>query len=332
MATAQERTLSQYHGLMRVNASAHLLRVGRHVGLIGELRKGQRTAEQLGELLEWSPHSATLLIDGLIAIGVIEQYGEDYALSRAGHLLCQYDEDLGDAMWDRLGDVVRGGDPRKEHDDGLHYEYLAATQWSHTASAMQAAEMLDVGQGGEFSNLRILDLGCGSGVWSCAIAHRDPESCVVAVDTAASLEAARVTAESIEIADRFETIEANPIEVELKPDEFDLVLIAQRLSCLDAKAGQKLLNKAVAATKPGGRVVVIDLYRGPTKPNLVECIEALKLDLGTRGGRMRSLEEVQADLREAGLTGVQFSFLAASEIHLGLALGTKAPAAGGKKS
>ncbi|TWU55651.1 class I SAM-dependent methyltransferase [Rubripirellula reticaptiva] len=324
MSTAQERTLAQYHGLMHANASAHLLRVGREVGLIDELRKGQKTAEQLTESLQWSPHSASLLIDALLTIGFIEKYGDDYALSRAGHLLCQYDEDLGDATWMRLAEVVRGGDPRSQHDDQKQFDYLAATQWAHTGAAMQAAEILDIGEGGEFSGAKILDFGCGSGVWSCAIAHRDPESSVTAVDGVAALEAAKATAESIGLGERFQTIEGNPLDAAIPADTFDLVLVAQRISCLDGETAKKWLAKAAASAKSGGRVVVIDPFRGPAKPNLAECVEALRIDLGTRGGRMRSLDEAQADMHGAGLQRIQFTFLAASQVNLGLAVGTKA--------
>ncbi len=70
-------------------------------------------------------------------------------------------------------------------------------------------------------------------------------------------------------------------------------------------------------------MVVIDVFRSPTKPNLAEAIEALRLDLETRGGRVRSLEETQKLLGEAGLTGIQFTFLAASHVNLGMAIGVK---------
>lgn len=323
MTTAQERTLAQYHGLMRMNASAHVLRAAREIGLISELRSGQRTAEQLAQSLSWQPHSAALLLDALLAIGMIEKYGEDYALSRAGHLLCQYDDDLGDAMWSRLLPLLKGDETRGDHDDQNQFDYLAATQWSQTAAAMQAAEILDIGEGGEFSELKILDLGCGSGVWSCAMAHRDPASSVTAVDKKLAIEAAQATANSIELSDRFTTIEGDPIHADVPESQFDLVVVAQRTSCLDESATKKLLAKAFASAKPGGRVVVIDLFRGPGKTSLTESIEALRLDLGTKGGRMRTLEEVQADLRDAGLSKIQFTFLAASESGLGMAVGTK---------
>lgn len=70
-------------------------------------------------------------------------------------------------------------------------------------------------------------------------------------------------------------------------------------------------------------MVVIDTFRGPTKPNLVEAIEALTLELQTSGGKLRSLDETQKMLGEAGLGGIRFTFLAANQLNLGMAVGVK---------
>ncbi|MDA8745902.1 methyltransferase domain-containing protein [Rubripirellula amarantea] len=323
MSSAQERILAQYHGLMQVNASSHLLRSAREIGLIGELREGQRTLEQLRDNLSLSEASLQLFLDGLMSIGIVEKYDEDHALSRAGHLLCQYDDDLGDSTWSNLPDLVRGKIDRENIDDQAQHDYLAATQWSHTASAMQAAEILDIGGQDEPAGLRILDLGCGSAVWSCAMSYRDPESTLTAVDGPGAIEAATATAESIELGERFSPITSLPEDAELPAESFDLVILAQRISCLDEAEGKKLIDKAVAATAPNGRLIVIDLFRGNSAPSLSESLEALKLNLGTRGGYIRSLEEIQANLAQAGLGNVQFTYLAASRINLGMAVGRK---------
>ena len=323
MSSAQERILAQYHGLMQVNASSHLLRTARETGLIGELRDGQRTLDQLCEKLSLNERSLVLFLDGLIAIGIVEKYEEDHALSRAGHLLCQYDDDLGDASWQKLSGLVQGKHDRSANDDQKQFNHLAATQWAHTASAIQAAEILDIGGEGEPSGIRILDLGCGSAVWSCAMAYRDPKSTITAVDVPAAIQAARATADSIEMGDRFLTLEGSPEDVEIPSESFDLVILAQRMSCLDQGTANRLLRKAASAAAPSGRVVVVDLFRGPADPSLAESLEALKLDLETRGGYIRSLEGIQQNLVESGLGNVQFTYLAASRINLGMAVGQK---------
>ncbi len=320
--SAQDRTLDQYHEWMRINAVSHLIRAAREIGLIDTLREGQRTATQLCQSLSLRPEPTGLLLDALVSIGIIEQYQDDFALSRAAQLLCQYDADLGDQSWQRVAESVRTDD-RAEHDDQSYFDHLAATQWIHTPAAIQAAEILNIGGEGEIVGPSILDLGCGSAVWSCAMAHRDGAATVTAVDHAGALEAARSTAASIALTDRFQTITAEPSDVDLPANQFDIVILAQRLHALGNEAALGMLRRAVAACKRGGRVVVIDLFRGPARPNLAEAVEAMKLDLETQAGQMRSLAESQAAFQDAGLSEIQFSFLAASRVNLGLMVGVK---------
>jgi SAM-dependent methyltransferase len=321
--SAQDRTIEQYQQLMQLNAASHLIRAARTLGILAELREGQRTLEQLCELLELSESHAADLMDSLVAIGIVEKYGEDYALSRAAHLLCQYDDDLGDARWQRLPDLVRSRRSREENDDRRHHDHLAATQWIHTAAAMEAAEILDFGGASTTQGGRILDLGCGSAVWSCAMAYRDPDVTITAVDHRAALDAAEATARSIGLQDRFFPIDADPLNVELPAGEFDWVVLAQRLSVLSSELARSLVKQAAAAARPGGRVVVIDLLRGPARANLAECVEALKLRLETQAGAIRSMEDLERDLRRAELTDIQFALMSRSRVNFALAVATK---------
>ncbi len=308
---------------MQINAVAHLIRAARELGVYGELEQGQRTLEQLCEALSLDRGRTELLLDALVAIGIVEQYADDFAISQAARLLCQYDHDLGDQHWQRVVEHAKGGGRPDQLEDQHHYDQLAATEWIHTPAAMQAAEILDVGGEGEVEGVSILDIGCGSAVWSCAMAHRDPKSTLTLVDYPNALAAAENTASSIGLGERLSTIEGDPFSVELPADQFDLVLMAQRLHSLDDDASKKLLERAIAAAKPGGKVVVIDLFRSPARPGVSEAVEALRLNLGTEGGRMRDLEETQALLREFGLQQVQFAFLAATPLNLGIAVGVK---------
>ncbi|MEM6688296.1 MAG: class I SAM-dependent methyltransferase [Planctomycetota bacterium] len=324
MSSAQERTLAQYHGLMQVNASSHLLRSARNLGVLKELREGQRTRTQLAESLSLVPDRLSLLIEALMAIGIVESYGDDLALSRAGHLLCQYDEDFGDGVWQTLESLVRGEVQREASDDLMQSNYLAATQWIHTSSAMQAAEILDVGGESMPKGISILDLGCGSGVWGAAMAYRDEESHLTVADLPSAVASAKATAESIGLTDRFTTIEGDPDEVAIESGAFDLSLVAQRLSARADEPAVSLIARAAEATKPGGQVVVIDLFRGKSNLNLSDSIEALRLDLATRAGRMRTLQEGQAIMAAAGLGDVQFTYLPDSRTQLGMLVGRKA--------
>ena len=149
--SAQERTLGQYHQFMQINAASHLIRALRQLGLIDALREQQHTLQQLCTPGSLNAELVREILDAAVAIGIVEQYEDDYALSRAAHLLCQYDHDLADQRWERLVSLTRGESKRDAHDDRLHANHLAATQWIHTPAAMEAAEVLDFG-GGTFDS------------------------------------------------------------------------------------------------------------------------------------------------------------------------------------
>ncbi|MEO1527380.1 MAG: class I SAM-dependent methyltransferase [Planctomycetota bacterium] len=311
---AGDRTLDQYQDWMLTNAASHILRTARTLGVTKRLRERQHTIEELGQALSVEESRLRPLLDALVSIGFVEHYETDYALARAGHLLCQDDEDLGDGRWEQLESRLRGDDPA----DSVDYQRrLAATQWIHTSAAMQAAEILDIGGSDSPRGLRILDLGCGSAVWSCAMAHRDADSTVVAIDEAASLSRARAMADSIGMGDRFRMIESSPDVATLAEASFDLVVIAQQLSSREDEVATRLLGRAVASLQPGGRLVAPDYYAGPAKPSLNESVAALSLVAET-AGRARPLPEVQQMLLAAGLTSIQFTYLAASRQGLGM--------------
>jgi ubiquinone/menaquinone biosynthesis C-methylase UbiE len=321
--SAQDRTLDQYQELMNINAVSHLIRAGRQTGILDALQEGQRTAVQLCDALSLTPQPAQRLLDALVAIGIVEQYQDDYALSQAARLLCQYDRDLGDSQWERVVPLTTAPDLRQRNDDQAFLDAVAATQWIHTPAAIQAAEILDIGGEDQTGGLKILDLGCGSAVWSCAMAHRDGEAFLTLVDHAGSLEAAATTASSIGLGERIELIKADPESAPLEDSAFDLALLAQRLGPLDDSRAGRLLARGVAAVKPGGRLVVIDPFRGPNRPDLAETLAALRLELGTTGGRIRTLAEAKEQLQQQGLVDVQFTFLAASRTSLGLVVGRR---------
>ncbi len=155
------------------------------------------------------------------------------------------------------------------------------------------------------------------------MAYRDPDATITAVDNRDALDAAESTASSIGLLDRFEAKVSDPLEVKLPTDRFDWVVLAQRLSCLGPDIASRLVTQAVQAAKPGGRIVVIDLFRGPARFNLSECVQALNLQLETRQGNVRTLEQMESELREAGLEDIQFVFLSRSRANLGMAVATK---------
>ncbi len=325
--SAQDRTLDRYQELMQINAASQILRVARQIGLFDQLASGQKTLPQLAENLQLDSVGLNCLLDGLIAISVVERYGDDHALAPVMQLLSQYDADLGDAHWTALPQLLRGntspGDDKLSTDRRAHLDSLAATQWIHTPAAMQVAEMLDLGGDSgpkpRGDVLRILDLGCGSAVWSSAMAYRDGNATITAVDSPACLQAAASTAASIDLTARFEALPGDPLSIALPAAPFDLVVIAQQLQAAGETQRDQLLGQAQSALAPRGTLVIIDLFAGPTKPRLSEAVEALTIYTATGGaGKIQSAPELEQLLRQRGFSDVRFTFVAASRVNMGL--------------
>jgi ubiquinone/menaquinone biosynthesis C-methylase UbiE len=316
--SAQEVTLDRYQLFMQINAQAHLLRAGRKAGIIDTLREGQATADQIISRLGTEPRMTHLLLDSLVAMQVLEKYGDDYALAAVTRLLCQYDSDLGDVIWERLDPKASDRDAGSTVD---YFDAMAATQWVHTAAAKQAAEILDIG--GERSGRHILDLGCGSAVWSAAMAFADESATVTAIDTPSRIEAARKTIDSIGLGPRYELIEAEPNDVTLTDQTYDLALVAGRISGYAPQHDAAMIRRIGKALKPGGELVVIDLFRGPNAPGVNESIESLRLALQTPEGHIRDAQTMRMLVTENGFGACQFAFIAASRQGWGLLLAVK---------
>ncbi|MEM6468136.1 MAG: class I SAM-dependent methyltransferase [Planctomycetota bacterium] len=329
---AGDQTIANYADWMVTNAASHLLRTAKKSGITARLRERQHTLDELCEQLKLDAETTALVLDCLISIGFVEQYGDDFALARAGHLLCEHDMDLGDAIWESLPARLANIDVAEVHQNdempqgpssgsmatSNYRSRVASTQWIHTSAAMQAAEMLDDGTPVQ----SVLDVGCGAAVWSCAYCHRKPDvATVVAVDEESVLPIARKTVESIELGSRYKWVTLEPREfaqATLEDAPFDIAFLPQVLTGYSDSDAEKLLTATRQSIRPGGKVVIPDAYVGPGGAGLDELTARLVIRLLTNSGRVRDLKSFQQMLVDSGFEKIQFSFLAASRGGLGI--------------
>ncbi len=319
--SAQQKTIHSYQGLQRIVATGHLLRLGREFGVFAVLQDGQKTLLDLVDVTGLTERRTEWLLRALVTIGIIEKYREDYAISATGRLLTPHDADFGESMWQSAGEELRG--PESEGDTEElreRFDSISASQWTHTATAIEVAEMLDDGDPQE--SKRLLDVGCGAGVFSAAMAYRRPHLSVVGFDIGESIALARATADSIGLQQRFETREGDLRLHELPEGPFDEVLIAQRLQALPESEGDTLLRDCVSRLAPGGRLMVIDSFGPIDTASLAQCVEAFRMTLQV-GRDPADPVAVGHRMREAGLENIQYTPIAASGIGLAMLVGRR---------
>src|SRR5258705_6271352 len=104
---------------------------------------------------------------------------------------------------------------------------------------------------------RVLDIAAGHGMFGIALAQRNPQAEVVAVDWAGVLAVASENAAKMGVAARHRGVPGDAFKVDWGTG-YDLALMTNFLHHFDRETCTSLLRKTAASLKPGGRVAVLE--------------------------------------------------------------------------
>lgn len=328
MSSTQQKTLEDFVELQNRNALAHAIRAAVSLGVIKALREGQRTAEQLATELQVHPEAFKQLLNVVVGSELIEKYGDDYALSPIARLIPDRFYDFGDEHWKYLDFFVKTGAPLPICDEIplFDIDYVvnkASEEWMLTPTALIAAKVLDMGKSRRAA--RILEIGCGSAVFSATLAHSDPNSVISLLDRAVGLERAKQTVSSIGLEHKVTYIEADSLGSldtvpELKGETFDLVLISGQIHRMTFGECQRLFLQVYPLVKPDREFAIIDVFPGQENGDLQRSIFELELSMRTSRGRLHDPLAIEQGLKEAGFGQIQFAHLPAAPFYWGLVL------------
>jgi cyclopropane fatty-acyl-phospholipid synthase-like methyltransferase len=328
MSSAQIKTLEDFIQLQNRNALSHAIRASVELGVFGALAAGQKTTQQLASELDLQPEPLARMMKVLVETELVEQYGDDYALSTIARLIPEPFLDFGDEYWKHLAQHVRTGVSLANyealpHQDNDYFINKASEEWTLTPAALDAAQVLDVGKSRR--GLRILEVGCGSAVFGVTLVHRDPDSVLNLLDDAAGLERARKTVASLNLERQVEFIESdNWLDLtavpELQGQTFDLILLAGILHRLSHDASKSLLHQLHELIKPDRELVIIDVFPGQQSGETQRAVFELELGLRTTSGCLHDPEQLKALLQEAGFHNIQYAHLPSAPNYLGLTL------------
>ena len=348
--SSQNKTIADFVALKRRSCMTHAIRAATELGIFKALNPGQLTAAQLAEQIEAKPDQVAALMKVLANSELIEQYGDDFALSTLARLIPESYFDFGDSHWQNLVQHVRTGQPvgsgQPTEADGQdafagNADFKiqqASEEWMLTPTALVVAKALDIGH--SRSGLNILELGCGSAVFGATLAHADPTSMLTLVDTKPEIARAKTTCESVQILSRTAFIEADQwrnvevIDLSDAPADddsamiaqptFDLVIVHKKIHLEPLKETTALMKKLGALLlKRGGELAIIDIF--PGQPEGQEYREVVELEYGLRHspGQMHHPRALEPALKAAGFANVQFAHLPAEPHLYGLILAAK---------
>lgn len=296
--------------------AAGSLKAGVELDLFTAIDEGATTVGQLTERCQTSARGMRILCDYLTVLGFLRKDGMTYALTpdsamflsrRSPACLGSAVEFLGapqqfNLARDVAGAVRRGGtmlpgDGPLEANFPLWVTFARAMAPMMHMPAEGIGTLLGIEAAGP---VQVLDIAAGHGMFGIALARRNPQARVTAVDWEPVLEVARENATAAGVSDRYHSIPGSAFDVELGTG-YDVVLLPNFLHHFNHDTNVGLLRRVHAALKPGGKVVVAEFVPNEDRvtPPMAAQFSMVML-LSTPAGDAYTMAELSGMLTEAG--------------------------------
>jgi acetylserotonin N-methyltransferase len=293
--------------------------VSHRLGLTAALTRQALTADQAASAVGAGVAAIEPLLEMLVSLKICRYDDGRYAVADglADLVGGQGEGDWGpvvDLAWDQrcgvLLESVRTGRPRL-FSRGL-YESMAAADWlcrRFTASmharslplARRLAGLVDLPATGH-----LLDVGCGSGIFTLELLRANPGWTATLLDLPAVLEIAREHVAASDLGERVNFLGGDMFT--LAWPAADAVLLSDVLHNWDPSRGTDLVRLARTVLAPGGRVLLHEMLVGPASGAgaLMPAGTANAVSMvATTGGRQPNAAGLAAILRRAGLHPAQ---------------------------
>jgi ubiquinone/menaquinone biosynthesis C-methylase UbiE len=296
----------------------HVLRAALDLNLFDTLRDlGPSDAGAVAaHLAVSSPHMRSLL-DSVVALGFLEQVNDVYELNDTAkrYLISDGPACMADLVavapgplenWSQLADTVRNGRPATPIEDYPEAFYIPLVEGTFT-TMWRCATRADLRiRYSANPALRVLDLGAGGAPWAIAMLTACPQGAAVVNDLPGVLDVARRKTAEFGVADRCEFRPGDYHTIEIEPAAYDLVVLGHICRAEGSNGAARLIGRAFAALRPGGRVVVADYFIDPErKANPHAVLMGATMMASTTHGFTSTTDEFGGWLRTAGFTSLR---------------------------
>jgi 2-polyprenyl-3-methyl-5-hydroxy-6-metoxy-1,4-benzoquinol methylase len=292
-----------------------VLKAAIELDLFSAMGDGPATAAAVAQRCGASERGTRILLDYLTLIGFLTKSADKYQLTSDSALFLDRRSRayMGGTVgflatpelvtnFDRLAATVKRGtiEPSQNtvaHDNPIWVEFARAMVPLMAPAAQGIADALDVASATE---MKVLDIAAGHGIFGVTVAAKNPRAQIHAVDWPAVLQVARENAKRAGVDGRLQTIAGDAFEVEYGTG-YDVALVTNFLHHFDVATNVRLLRKINAALKPGGRVAILEFV--PNEDRVSPAIPAafsLVMLAGTPAGDAYTFHELRDMLEQAG--------------------------------
>jgi ubiquinone/menaquinone biosynthesis C-methylase UbiE len=296
--------------MMDLLGTSAALMAAQQVSLMLALLDGPGTVAEFARRRSIDPRATERVLEVLVSIGIAEHVGDVYQASeefRAAAAEMPGGMGFGVALWSRTATFLRTGDPLVRFDsaapaerDVNYRKVVESLSRIFTPPARELAARIDE------APAHILDMGCGAGIWSLAIAERFAGTRVTGLDLPGVLAMFEARASDMGLGDRISTLAGDYHTIDIPERAFDVVIIANVLRLEPAPRAAHIVERAVGAISPGGKLIVVDALAGGTpERERARAVYALHLAMRSAEGTVHSPAEVRAWMEAQGLVIVE---------------------------
>ncbi|MBN9414329.1 hypothetical protein ABS71_01250 [bacterium SCN 62-11] len=282
------------------------------LGVFSAIAAGHDTLETLTAACSCPDRGLSPLLHALTSLGLLEQAGQQYLLAAdtrlflvpsspayLGGVIAHQTREIG--AWANLPETIRKGKPQGtvvegDQDDGAFFAGFVDSLFNLNWPAAQAvARALPPAR-------TAIDIGCGSGVWSLALAQTQAETRVVCVDRQLVLETVtKGFAERLGCADRYQYRAGNFRDVEL--GKSDVAFLGHILHSEGEAASRILLKRICEGLNPGGVLVVAEMVASePRGLDVFSNLFDLNMLMWTEDGTVFTRTQLEEMSTEAGFS------------------------------
>jgi ubiquinone/menaquinone biosynthesis C-methylase UbiE len=281
------------------------------LGVFDELDVRSDTIEGLAVRLGCDRARLQMMCDTLVGLGLLERdrdgrYG--LVVDSATFLVAGRERSMRELLlyspgphenWPALADTIRGAPPPVPAGESFSVNLVQATFPTQRAVARALVSEL-----GPFYT--VLDLGAGAAPWTVGLLEGAPGTRATVNDLPGVLPVARAMLREHDLAERCAFLEGDYHAVELPQAAFDVAVCAHVLRLEGPAGATRLLQRAAAALRPGGTVVIADYFldddrRGPLNALLL----GMTMTAAVPGAATYTRGEVGRWLTDAGFEGIE---------------------------
>lgn len=308
--------LEKLDDLLKGYAPARVVMTGFELGVFTMIAEGKTTAEEVARAAASSTRGMRMLLDALTSLELLQKHNDRYQLvpgseaalvkSSPQYIGSMWETNHLWSAWSALTQVVRTGKPytrlETESDAARFFPMLIRSLHVHNLEpARKLAGLLLPSQIPPDS--RVLDVACGSAVWSIPFAEASSEVRLDLLDFGDALAVARSYVERHKVDAQVSYIQGDLKHTDLENDRYQLIILGNIVHSEGAASSRDLIQRCARALRSGGKLAIIDLFpneerTGPPRAVLF----ALNMLINTSEGDVFSVSEYNQWFKDAGLS------------------------------